>query len=98
MESDKSITYLALSDSHPGQCCSKVERRASFEYIEALASGLPMLSQRSYQIWSEQGIVVLTAAVIDRQYRWVVRENLPVTRLDSADNIENDRLLYHSPH
>jgi hypothetical protein len=72
MESDKSITYLGLSDSRPGQCCSKVARRASFEDIEALASGLPMLPQRSYRIGSEQGVVVLKAAVIDRRYRWGV--------------------------
>jgi hypothetical protein len=72
MESDKSITYLALSDSCPGQCGSRVTRRASFEDIEALASGLPMFFQRSYRIGSEQGVVVLKAALIDRRYRWVV--------------------------
>jgi hypothetical protein len=72
MESDKSITYLALSDSRPEWCCSKVVRRASFGDIKALAGGLPMLSQRSYRIGSEQGIVVLKAAVIDRRYQWVV--------------------------
>jgi hypothetical protein len=72
MESSESITDLALSDSHPAHCCSKVVRRASFEDIEALAGGLPMLSQRSYRIGSEQGIVVLKAAVIDRRYQWVV--------------------------
>jgi hypothetical protein len=47
-------------------------RRASFGDIEALAGELPMLSQRSYRIGSDQGIVVLAAAVIDRRYRWVV--------------------------
>jgi hypothetical protein len=31
-----------------------------------------MLPQRSYRIGSEQGIVVLAAAVIDRRYQWVV--------------------------
>jgi hypothetical protein len=72
MESGESITYLALSDSRPGQCGSKVARRASFEDIESLAGGLPMLSQRSYRIGSEQGVVVLKAAVIDRRYWWVV--------------------------
>jgi hypothetical protein len=70
MESSESITYLALSDSCPERCCSKVARRASFEDIEALAGGLPMLSQRSYRIGSEQGVVVLKAAAIDRRYRW----------------------------
>jgi hypothetical protein len=72
MESDKSITYLALSDSRPAHCCSKVARRACFGDIEALAGGLPMLSQRSYRIGSEQGVVVLKAAVIDRRYQWAV--------------------------
>jgi hypothetical protein len=72
MESGESVSYLVLSDSRPEHCCSKVTRRASFEDIESLAGGLPMLSQRSYRIGSEQGIVVLKAAVIDRRYRWVV--------------------------
>jgi hypothetical protein len=72
MESSESITYLALSDSRHGQCGSKVMRRASFGDIEALAGGLPMLPQRSYRIGSEQGVVVLKAAVIDRRYQWVV--------------------------
>jgi hypothetical protein len=31
-----------------------------------------MLPQRSYRIGSEQGVVVLVAAVINRRYRWVV--------------------------
>jgi hypothetical protein len=64
MESGESITYLALSDSRPGPCGSKVARRASFEDIEALAGGLPMLSQRSYRIGSEQGLWLL-GGVID---------------------------------
>jgi hypothetical protein len=54
-------------------------RRASFEDIEALAGGLPMLSQRSYRIGSEQGIVVLKAAVIDQQYQWVVTLEVSIT-------------------
>jgi hypothetical protein len=80
MESSKSVSYLALSDFRPGQCGSRVVRQASFGDIEALASGLPMLSQRSYRIGSEQGIVVLVADVIvreasalpNRRYHWVV--------------------------
>jgi hypothetical protein len=55
-------------------------RRASFGDIEALAGELPMLSQRSYRIGSDQGIVILAAAVIvrkasalpNRRYQWVV--------------------------
>jgi hypothetical protein len=46
--------------------------------IEALAGGLPMLSQRGYRIGSEQGIVVLAAAVIDQRYRWVVTLEVPI--------------------
>jgi hypothetical protein len=72
MESTKSVSYLALSDIRPERCGSTVVRRASFGDIEALAGELPMLSQRSYRIGSEQGIVVLAAAVIDRRCRWVV--------------------------
>jgi hypothetical protein len=71
MESSESVSYLALSDIRPYHCGSTVVRRASFEDIEALAGELPMLSQRSYRIGSEQGIVALAAAVIDRRYRWV---------------------------
>jgi hypothetical protein len=47
-------------------------RQASFGDIEALAGELPMLSQRSYRIGSDQGIVVLAAAVIDRRYQWLL--------------------------
>jgi hypothetical protein len=80
MESSESVSYLALSDFRPERCGSEVVRRASFEDIEALAGELPMLPQRSYRIGSDQGIVVLAAAVIvreasalpNRQYRWVV--------------------------
>jgi hypothetical protein len=72
MESSESVSYLALSDIRPVQCGSTVVRRASFGDIEALAGELPMLLQRSYRIGSDQGIVVLAAAVIDRRYRWVV--------------------------
>jgi hypothetical protein len=72
MESSESVSYLALSYFRPERCGSTVVRRASFGDIEALAGELPMLPQRSYRIGSEQGIVVLTAAVIDRRYRWVV--------------------------
>jgi hypothetical protein len=76
MESSESVSYLAISDFRPVQCGSKVMRRASFGDIEALTGELPMLSQRSYRIGSEQGIVVLTAAVIDRRYQWVVTLDL----------------------
>jgi hypothetical protein len=72
MESSESVSYLALSDFRPERCSSAVVRRASFGDIEALAGELPMLPQRSYRIGSDQGIVVLAAAVIDRRYRWVV--------------------------
>jgi hypothetical protein len=72
MESSESVSYLALSDFRPDQCGSTVVRRASFGDIEALAGELPMLPQRSYRIGSDQGIVVLAAAAIDRRYRWVV--------------------------
>jgi hypothetical protein len=72
MESSESVSYLALSDIRPERCGSTIVRRASFGDIEALAGELPMLPQRSYRIGSDQGIVVLAAAVIDRRYRWVV--------------------------
>jgi hypothetical protein len=72
MESSESVSYLALSDFRPERCGSTVMRRASFGDIEALAGELPMLPQRSYRIGSDQEIVVLAAAVIDRRYRWVV--------------------------
>jgi hypothetical protein len=72
MESSESVSYLALSDFRPVQCGSTIVRRASFGDIEALAGELPMLPQRSYRVGSDQGIVVLAAAVIDRRYRWVV--------------------------
>jgi hypothetical protein len=42
-----------------------------------------LLSQRSYRIGSDQGIVFLAAAVIDRRYRWVVTlEPLSVVEID----------------
>jgi hypothetical protein len=72
MEFSESVSYLALSDFRPVQCGSTVVQRASFGDIEALAGELPMLPQRSYRVGSDQGIVVLAAAVIDRRYRWVV--------------------------
>jgi hypothetical protein len=56
MESSESVSYLALSDIRPERCGSAVMRRASFGDIEALAGELPMLSQRSYRIGSEQGL------------------------------------------
>jgi hypothetical protein len=77
MESSESVSYLALSDFRPERCGSEVVRRASFGDIEALAGELPMLSQRSYRIGSEQGIVALAAAAIDRRYRWVVVLEVP---------------------
>jgi hypothetical protein len=41
------------------------------------------LSQRSYRIGSDQGIVFLAAAVIDRRYRWVVTlEPLVIVEVD----------------
>jgi hypothetical protein len=84
MESSESVSYLALSDFRPVRCGSTVLRRASFGDIEALAGELPMLPQRSYRIGSEQGVVVLAAAVIvheasalpNRRYRWVVTLDL----------------------
>jgi hypothetical protein len=83
MESSESVSYLALSDFRPERCGSTVLRRASSEDIEALAGELPMLPQRSYRIGSEQGVVVLVAAVIDRRYRWVVTlEVLSVVEID----------------
>ncbi len=72
MKSSESVSYLALSDFRPERCGSTVVRRASFGDIEALAGELPVLSQRNYRIGCEQGVVVIEAAVIDRQYRWVV--------------------------
>jgi hypothetical protein len=72
MESSESVSYFALSDFRPKRCGSTVVRRASFGDIEALAGELPILPQRSYRIGSDQGIVVLAAAAIDRRYRWVV--------------------------
>jgi hypothetical protein len=82
MEFSESVSYLALSDFRPERCASTVVRRASFGDIEALAGELPMLPQRSYRIGSEQGIVVLAAAVIDQRYRWVVTlEPLTVGKL-----------------
>jgi hypothetical protein len=79
MESSESTHYLAFSDFRPERCGSKVVRRASFGDIEALAGELPMLPQRSYRIGSEQGVVVVGAAVIDRRYRWVVTLEPAVT-------------------
>jgi hypothetical protein len=79
MESSESVSYLALSDFRPERCGSRVVRRASFGDIEALAGELPMLPQRSYRIGSEQGFVVLVAAVIDRRYRWVVALEVSIT-------------------
>jgi hypothetical protein len=79
MESSESVSYLALSDFRPERCGSTVVRRASFEDIEALTGELPMLSQRSYRIGSDQGIVALAAAVIDRRYRWVVALEASIT-------------------
>ena len=80
MESSELVSYLAISDFRPEQCGSSVLRIPSFEDVEALAGGLPMLSWRSYRIGCEQGIIVVEAAVIDsfactkgdRRYRWVV--------------------------
>jgi hypothetical protein len=72
MESSEFVSYLALSDFRPERCGSTVVQRASFGDIEALAGELPMLPQRSYRIGSDQGIVALAAAVIDRRYQWVV--------------------------
>jgi hypothetical protein len=69
MKSRESVSYLALSDFRPERCGSTVLRRASFGDIEALAGELPMLSQRSYRVGCDQGIVVMAAAVIDRRYR-----------------------------
>lgn len=84
MESSESVSYLALSDFRPERCGSTVMRRASFGDIEALAGDLPILPQRSYRIGSDQGIVVLAAAVIvheasalpNRRHRWVVTLDL----------------------
>jgi hypothetical protein len=85
MESSESVSYLALSDFRPERCGSTIVRRASFGDIEALAGELPMLPQRSYRIGSEQGIVVLAAAVIDRRYRWVVTlEPLVIVEVDEV--------------
>jgi hypothetical protein len=98
MESSESITYLALSDSRPGRCCSKVVRRASFGDIEALADGLPMLPQRSYRIGSEQGVVVLKAAVIDRRYQWVVTlEQLVAVGADDVFVVPRKFVRTHRP-
>jgi hypothetical protein len=80
MESSESVSYLALSDIHPERCGSTIVRRASFGDIEVLAGELPMLPQRSYRIGSDQGIVVLAAAVIDRLW-WKGRENSSSPRL-----------------
>jgi hypothetical protein len=97
MESSESTTYLALSDSHPEYCGSMVVRRASFGDIEALASELPMLSQRSYRIGSDQGIVVLAAAVIDRRYRWVVTLEQSIDSGASEANAVEINELPHVP-
>jgi hypothetical protein len=89
MESSESVSYLALSDFRPERCGSTVVRRASFGDIEALAGELPMLPQRSYRIGSEQGIVVLAAAVIDRRYRWVVTlEPLVIVGVDEVPVVQ----------
>jgi hypothetical protein len=78
MESIKSGEYLALSDFRPEKCGSTVVRQASYNDIQALANGLPILPQRSYQIGTEQGLVVLKAVMIDRRYHWVVTLEPPV--------------------
>jgi hypothetical protein len=85
MESNESVSYLALSDIRPERCGSTIVRRASFGDIEALAGELPMLPQRSYRVGSEQGIVVLAVAVIDRRYRWVATlESLSAVEVDEV--------------
>jgi hypothetical protein len=89
MESSESVSYLAISDFRPERCGSTIVRRASFEDIEALAGELPMLPQRSYRIRSEQGIVVLAAAVIDRRYQWVVAlEPLVIVEVDEVPVVQ----------
>jgi hypothetical protein len=102
MESSKSVSYLALSDFWPVQCGSTVVRWAGFGDIEALASELPMLPLRSYRIGSEQGILVLAAAVVDLRYRWVVTleplsvaevNELPVVPMKVVDRFGSGVLL-----
>jgi hypothetical protein len=78
MESIKSGKYLALSDFRPEKCGSTIVRQASYNDIQALANGLPILPQRSYQIGTEQGIVVLKAVMIDLKYLWVVTLEPPI--------------------
>jgi hypothetical protein len=78
MESIKSGEYLALSDFRPEKCGSTVVRQASYNDIQALANGLPILCQRSYRIGTEQGIVILKAVMIDRKYHWVATLEPPI--------------------
>jgi hypothetical protein len=57
-----------------------------------------MLPQRSYRIGSEQGIVVLTAAVIDRRYQWVVTlEPLVAVGSDDVPVVPRKVVRTHRP-
>jgi hypothetical protein len=91
MESIKSGEYLALSDFRPEKCGSTVVRQASYNDIQALANGLPILPQRSYQIGSEQGIVVVKAVMIDRRYHWVVTLEPPITHKINNPPVVSER-------
>jgi hypothetical protein len=57
-----------------------------------------MLSQRSYQIGSEQGILVLKAVVIDRRYQWVVTlEPLVAVGADDVPVVPRKVVRTHRP-
>jgi hypothetical protein len=74
------VNILALSDFRPEKCGSTIVRQASYNDVQALANGLPILSRRSYRIGTEQGIVVVKTAMIDRRYHWAVTLEPPIAR------------------
>jgi hypothetical protein len=103
--SQKSIHYLALANIRPQHCCELV-RQADYRDIQALASGLPMLPQRRYQIGTEQGFVSLDAVLIDReasalpnrQYQWVATLEPPIAhKINNPPAVVTKKNLYHSP-
>ena len=95
MESSKSGDYLALSDFRPETCSCTVVRQASFNDIQSLVNRLPILSQRSYRIGTEHGIVFVKAVLIDRKYHWVVNLEPPITHKINNPPVVPERTNQH---
>lgn len=95
MESSKSVKYLALSDFRPEKCGSRVARQASFDDIQSLASGLPVLPKRSYRIGTEQGFVVLAAVLIDHRYHWTATLEPPIAYKINNPPVVPERTTKH---